>query len=855
MGKLGGWELNYASDVDLLFVYAADGHTSGGSSGVTSAHEFCDELGLALSRKLTKAGQPARSLRVDLDLRPEGRSGPIANSLDALEYYYSTFGRPWERQAWIKARPIAGHLSVGIAAQRRLESFVFPRRFELSSLAQVSSMVSAIDHQSQLEGQAEHDVKLGRGGIRSVEFLVQGLQLLHGGKQPRLRSPNTLQAIEALQVEGHLTEQEARVLGEAYVFFRRVEHVLQLRELRQTHLLPSSTQELLVIARLVGVNKPHTSEEAKISTTPSPSHAKGLSTDEGLIDAFQIRAKRHRDLVESVKERIFGRDESAIPRNPASERVQQALYASLPEAALARLCEEYGFSEPHCAASHLQTMGRRPFGPFGHAAAPALRQVGMELLDALWSCPERDSALAYLTRFLVSLPLSVAPQLLQSLAGDPQLVAMLLNVFGSSHFLSRALLSEPELLLYRLKEAIHPVERSVVTTSVSVDPLSSSALQGLSECSEEEGLNLLRRFKNESMLRIALRDLGEHHDLEKTSLELSALAEQCLDGALELATRFCTERFGWPLSPNGEPVAFGVVALGRLGCREMSYGSDLDLIVLHGGEGQSAGGSRKGLPSQEFFTRLTTKLISGLTLPLASGRLYAIDGRLRPSGNQGALVTSHSAFVRYHHQQSQTWEQQALCKARVVSTRFDPTHSISKALHQCTYRPRAAPDIQKMALEILEMRKKQGIELARSSQERCDPKLGEGGLATVESIAQYFQLGFGYEHPELQTQSVGEVLREANNLQLLDTPTYLALDSNWRFLRRLENRLRIVHDRAIHEFPTYGPLLDALARRLGYHENELQKAQGVGLTLLGDFHQATSGIQVAFEHILRDRAP
>ncbi|MDF1566112.1 MAG: bifunctional [glutamate--ammonia ligase]-adenylyl-L-tyrosine phosphorylase/[glutamate--ammonia-ligase] adenylyltransferase [Deltaproteobacteria bacterium] len=830
LGKLGGQELNYSSDVDLLAVYAQEGETSGGEEGAVPAFTFAAAVVEETKALLGETTEDGEALRVDLDLRPEGRSGPLANSLSSLEQYYATFGRTWERQAWIKARPAAGDLAVGRRALDTLQAFVYPRSLDRRALEAISAMKGELDREVRRRGHEASDLKLGRGGIRTIEFIVQALQLLHGGKDPALREPATLEAIRRLQFAGHLDGLQATELSEAYVLLRRVEHLLQLHENRQTHRLPVDPARLQGLARALGLHDPAADDPAA---------------------PLLARLDEHRESVQRFGDRRFGSSEESEESDRALAEAAATLLSLLEDReALTEACGRAGFDDPSTAAAHLGQLARRPLGPFGRAATPKLRGLARALLIEVLLAPDPDAALEYLTRFLTALPGPAAPGLLSLLAERPPLRALLLSVFGSSHHLARTLLNHPELL------------DEVLLRGRSPGPRRRSELEALWQerrpaPTEDDELHFaaLRRFRGEEALRIGIQDVAGVITLPEVSRQLTELAELCLEACLDRACAWAEARWGWPVDAGGGAVGLSVVALGRLGSGEMGYGSDLDLVFLYHGRGQSPGGSREGVEAQELFARLAQRAISALTLPMAEGRLYAIDTQLRPSGSQGALVASLEAFQAYHRSEAQVWERQALTRARVVSHRPAPEPALAQALEQACY---GGEPLEEEVLRgaIRQMRERQRQDRSKEASGRKDPRAGWGGLIDIEFIVQYLQLRHGADEPRLRTPATGQALAIASEAGLFPPMQGPRLLECWDFLRRLENRLRIVHDRPIHAFPTHGPKLDALARRMGYHQGEMSRIEeSAGLSLLGEYERVTTDVRRIFEEVLGRENP
>ena len=820
MGKLGGRELNFSSDIDVIYVYERDGSTSGGASGQTEAFQFYAKLAERLGRLLSEVSDEGFVFRVDPDLRPEGRTGPLVNSLNAMEAYYESYGRTWERQALIKARPCAGDLSVGEACLERLRPFVWRRSVDLETVESITSMKASLDQQTRSRGQFERDLKLGRGGIRTVEFVIQSLQLLQGGRDPALRSRSSLPALDRLLFAGHLSARDHQALGEAYAFLRRAEHRIQLVDDRQTHRLPAPGPERLRLARAMGF----TGSSAELE--------------------FSAALERHRDAVEAAAARRFGRE--------APVETRPELFTALDREALepARLeaLEALGLSQPAQALAALRRLERRPWSPLGRAAPEELRGLMATLLTELGDSPDPDQGLAHLAEYLSALPRSASEGYLRLLQTQPPVRRLLLSLFGGSDFLSRYFLRHPELLDLLVMRGHAALRYDADQLMASLSP----RLAALPPEDEEAQLAELRRFRHETFLRIGLADISGALDTEGVLRALSALAEVLIAPCVALATRWAEGRWGRPLDPEGGPVGFTVVGLGKLGGRELGYGSDLDLLFLYEQAGKSSGGRSGQVSAQEYFIRLTQRLLSYLGTPMAEGRLYEVDTRLRPSGNQGLLVTSLPAFEAYHQATPALWERQALTRARPLLGPAALRARAGLALERAAYRHPHSPGEVRRAL--WEMRSRVEEEIGQEDR-GLNPKAGRGGLIDIEFLTQQLQLIHGGATPRLRTPSTLRALSRLQGAGLLAPQSSASLSGAYLFLRRLENRLRLLHDRPIRHLPAPGPTLDHLARRMGYLEDTRGEGRPPGAQLLADYQATTETIRREFEARSTPEAP
>ncbi len=719
MGKLGGEELNFSSDVDLIYLYSTDE----GAAGQLTLHEYYARLSQMVTRALGEPTEHGNVFRVDLRLRPEGRSGAICNSLAAAERYYETFGRTWERQALLRARPSAGDTALGDEFLSMVQPFVFPRSIGPETVDDVLSLRRLFREQA---GDGGFDVKLGAGGIRDVELVAQLLQLLHAGKRSELRERGTVRALHKLTLAGLLTDREQRSLADAYQFFRRVEHRIQLEHGSQTHALPDEAAGVERLARRLGYDG---------------------------AEPFLIELQKRCAAVQAVSDTL-GEPVSAPPAivlrllDPASPR--ERVEADLREA---------GFS--HVAAS-----------------ADALEQVQNRLppawLAEILASPDPDRALTHFH----DLALRASVGLFTLLRETPPLLRMLANLFGTSDRLSRHLLSHPELWPSLLSDLPPP----------KPDParwrtLLPARLQGLDE---EEALREMRRYQAEEILRIGIHDVAGNLDGPEVSTQLTALAEVVLAAAVKQVAARLAQRYG---TPRAE---LAVLALGSFGAAETRYGSDLDLVFLF----SQPGTTDRGTDHQEWFARMAQRLIGALGALLDEGRLYDVDTRLRPSGNQGLLVTSYASFDRYHHEDAAPWERMALLRARPVfvedmdaGAQAAPGQAVRRLLEEATYE--RGLDLPGVRRDLLRMRE-------RIEKERARPdggvhlRFSPGGLTDLEFIVAFEQLRRGREDPALRTAVPFVALTRL--VQTGVVPEGEALLDDYRFLQHACLRLRLLRD-------------------------------------------------------------
>jgi glutamate-ammonia-ligase adenylyltransferase len=797
MGKLGSRELNFSSDVDLIYVYDRDGETEG-EKPITHFAYYA-KLAEHVTEAIAKPTEDGFVFRVDLNLRPDGQNGPIVNSIRAAELYYQSFGRSWERNALVKARPAAGDLAVGDELLRQLDPFIWRRSLDLAVVHEIQAMKARIDARAGAEG--KDDLKLGKGGIREAEFFVSALQLLHGGRDETraLRERAVLPALDRLLFAGIVPARDHDELTDAYLFLRRAEHRIQMLEGGQTHRLPPAGERLWL------------------------ARAMGYDTE----DAFEAALAAHRERVARLFGGLLGTDQGEVPLDPdlsllADPQVERDRRAEI--------ATRRGLVDPDRVLAAIDAMARRrtPFSPLGDpAAAVAL------LSDALGT-PDPDQALSHLSDFAAAL--RDTELYFRMLAEHRRVARLLLSLFGTSDFLSKRFLRNPELIDMLLREDQVVLAKEKDTFRREIDERLAALDRRLAaDDLLERQLGELRRYKNEEVLRIAIHDIAGTIDLASVAGQLTDLAEASLERCLALAEG---EAAAKGVAPPGR---LCVIGMGKLGGRELGYHSDLDLIFLYPGSGATAG--------HERYPRLAQRLMSFLQMPLREGRLYQIDTRLRPSGNQGALVIGAEAFVRYHTGgadgvvRSQLWERQALLRARHVAG--DP--AIFEEIRETVLVPVVyglREDTPALAAEIRRMRERMETEVGRESSRGKNPKAGHGGLVDVEFAAQLLQLAHGHDHPTVRTGTTPVALRRLREAGLLREAEFEALSEGYEFLRRVELRLRIVHDFAIDHLPEEGPALRQLARRLGYGGPD------PGGRFLAEYARITAAVRRAFEAVV-----
>lgn len=803
MGKLGGQELNFSSDIDVIYLYE---HDEGGA-GDLSMHQFHVKLFERATAALAAITEHGMVFRVDLDLRPEGRRGPLANSIASAERYYETWGRTWERAAWIKARAIAGDTALGQSFIDTLRPFVFRRSFDLKAIKEIVEMKAKIDRE-QKKAQMSRigrglSLKLGRGGIREIEFFVQAHQLLYAGRNPALRLQKTLEALAHLEAAGLVNARTRELLTDAYLFLRKLEHRIQIVEEQQTHVLPADPEHLTHIARSLA-----------------------FETGEALRSALDV----HMGEVHEVFASLLGRVEDEEGPDPVAELLVEA---SVPREERVAQLRELGAVAPESALANLETAMRFSGSPLHPAASGHDQRIGLTFLSECLASPSVDRALTHLPDLLRRL--AIHGSYLSEL--DRQAVRRgIARVLGSSDLLARILTSSPALLSQvLLKSSLPDLEALEVTLRARLDGLWDDT---------EQALAILRVFKQEETLRTALADLAGRIEQPEVARRLTALAEIVVRVTLDLAFHEAKARFGLPKDPAAGLV---VLAGGTLGAKEIGYRSDVDLSIVYDGEGETEGARRPPVGLQEFYTRLVQRLVTFLTMRMPQGDLYPVDMRLRPSGSQGPLVATLRNFKAYHQKEAHLWERQALVRTRVIAGREAPSKIVQEALHQSTYGTPLPYDARALIHEMRERMAKQRAHRGRRTKGRAlDLKLGAGGLVELEFAVQYLLLRHGGQHPEIRTPSTREAFARLAEAGLLDPELAERLVPVHDFLRKTQNWLRLAHDEMLDHLDLAPESLRPLALAVGYAGEDAQQH------MLRDLEADTALVTQTYEAVLSE---
>lgn len=774
LGKLGSRELNYSSDVDLIYVYE-QAHREGGEveTKLTSVagqdvppSQYFTRVAQNFGRVVGANTHEGFLYRVDVDLRPEGSRGPLVVPSGAFLRYYDEWAATWERAALLKARPVAGDLRFGWRLLRDVEPMLLRSTMDFQAVAAIKDLKKKIE-EAKTTSSGAFNLKLGAGGIRDIESIAQALQLLYGGRMPQIRQRSTRGTLEALRDVGLLESAVVDELLDAYHFFRRTENRLQMVAERQTHVLPSSSIDRSTLGRSLGL--------------------RGDDAGAELIAVMET----HRDRCRREFARVFPAD--------GPDRVMRLF------------------------VHHMPTMLANP------VTRTVYENLAHRFADAIDAGANPERALVNLDHFLHGL--KGRRFYVELLLDRPELVRRLAALFATSEYLSSYFASYPRL--------IEPIFDDPKTLLLSPEQLEREFVSlheaaGRTERdSTEVFLETLRLFHHRQVVNVGLLDIDGRVGRADVEAALTHVSETCVRHALDLAAKQLQGRANRP-----EGSSFLVIGMGKLGSHEITYGSDLDVIFLYDRDDRSEYALAL---AHEYFARLAQKLIWALSAPVVTGVCYEVDARLRPSGQQGTLVTSVTGFLRYHETGARVWERQALLRARGVAGDVELCQRFDAIRRGILRTPLTADP----AAEIHRIRQRMEGELARETNSRHNFKTGHGGLLDVESIVQLLQLRHGRQHDDLlETVPVADLLERLLALTLLPSEDFTILRDGWEFLQRLSSRLRVVNNRSISDLDEERGDLDTVALTLGYRSP--QRSGGARRALLADYTRHTSAIRAVY---------
>jgi len=751
MGKLGGGELNYSSDIDLIFTFPENGKTQGGRRALGN-QEFFIKLGQKLVQALNQTTVDGFVYRVDMRLRPFGNAGPLVISFAALEDYYQHQGRDWERFAMVKVKAIGGTSETQAELQDLLRPFVYRRYVDYSAIDSLRTMKAMINADVRRKGLIDN-IKLGPGGIREIEFIAQAFQLIRGGKKPELRVRSLLVALKQLEQCGSLPTDSVAALQEAYLFLRQVENRLQQFSDQQTQTLPNNEVDNLRLVLTMGFadwDEFYSSLQRHLS-----------QVHEQFVLAIGDEPEQLNSNVKAVYQDLWQCNQTEVLQQLLSEQ-------SLPVAELSPLIINFK-----------QELEKRCAGPRGRESIELLLPI---LFEQVLEKPEPLRLLRRVFHLIEAIA-SRTPYI-ELLVENPGALNQLLILLEGSAFISDQLASHPLLLdeLLDPTHLYHPVEPEEYESELR------QFMLRIELDDMEQQIEGLRQFKHIQMLRIAAGDVANVLPLTKVSDHLTAVAEAILAYSVELAWSQMVAKFGLPDGiENEHDNNFAVIGYGKMGGFELSYSSDLDIVFLHNCPTNKDTSGPKKISSREFYLKLAQRLMHLFNTKTASGILYELDLRLRPSGASGLMVATTESFEQYQQQKAWTWEHQALVRARccyggeIIKAEFNAIRQriISQTREQTSLKA-----------EVVKMRLKMREHLLRGNGEAFDLKQSAGGMVDVEFIAQYLVLAHSGQYPILSRYSDNlRIFESAVDLGLLKEQQGKLLTSAYIAIRDESNRL------------------------------------------------------------------
>jgi [glutamine synthetase] adenylyltransferase / [glutamine synthetase]-adenylyl-L-tyrosine phosphorylase len=774
MGKLGAWELNYSSDIDLIMLFDTEIVRDTGRLG---PHQFFARLARDLVLLLDERTEDGYVFRTDLRLRPDPASTPLALSVLAALTYYESAGQNWERAALIKARPVAGDRAAGMRFLAELRPFLWRKHLDFAAIQDIHSIKRQINAhrgggQIAIHG---HNIKLGRGGIREIEFFAQTQQLIWGGRMPALRVAGTCEALAALAEAGRITQAAAEALTRAYRFLRRVEHRLQMIDDQQIHVLPGDERGVEKLAVFLGY---------------------------GSAPAFTAELRHHLTTVEAHYARLF---EEAPSLASAGNLV---FTGSEDDPETLGTLRKLGFAEPSAAAAMVRGWHHGRYRAMrSQRARELLTELVPGLLAAFGRTANPDSALLRFDQFLGRLPAGV--QLFSLFYANPDLLGLVAEIMGGVPRLAEQLAAKPGLLDGVLSAGFF--DRFPPQPMLAAEFL--RLLDGARHY--EELLDVARRWAHDRRFQAGVHILRGHLDGESAGMAFADIAETVI---AELLPRISAEFARSHGAVSGGALA--VLALGKLGGREMTVTSDLDLILVYDApEGVESSDGARPLPVSTYYMRLWQRMVNALTALTQEGTLYEVDMRLRPSGTKGPIASSLIAFRRYHDELAWTWEQMALTRARVVAGSPGLAEQVMTLVRGVLTRKR---DPVRLVADVADMRRRIADQHRRPAV--WDVKHRRGGLIDIEFIAQYLQLRRAHDHPDALCQNTGKALDALATLGALDRAVADDLLDALRLWRNVQGLIKLAAEEPFDAAAAPKALRDILAKGAGAIDFDRLKA-------------------------------
>jgi len=756
MGKLGAFELNFSSDIDLIFCYPDA--AAARKRGALDPEQYFTRLGQSLIQALSNHDQDGFVFRVDMRLRPYGDSGALVCSFDALEDYYQSQGREWERYAMIKARPVTGDEQSTAALMELLRPFVYRRYLDFHTFDELRDLKRQIHSEVERKGQEDH-LKLGPGGIREIEFVAQAFQLVRGGREARLRERGVIDVLRTLVELKLLPVHVVVELIDAYRFLRRAENRLQAMHDQQVHNLPESEQERASLAE--AMNFPD-------------------------WKAFHAALSKHRRQVETHFQQVFASPQAQ--KSEAPDALSKLWLGQLTDETALQALETVGFKD---ATEALRWIDQLRSGTAPRYLGPQGRIRFDALLPMVLGAVARQADAAVVMGRMVGVLEHIAGRTtyLALLQENPLVLSQLVKLCAASAWIADQIARFPMLL----DQLLDPRTLYAPLVRAELEAELEQHLGSVDAGDLEQQMDSLRQFRHAMVLRVAAADIAGVAPVTLVSDQLTTIAEVVVQKVLSIAWTEMVKRYGEPRCKHKgkqRPVAFAVIAYGKLGGLELGYGSDLDLVFLHDSTGTAQKTSgRKAVDNAVFLTRLGQRVIHMLETFTAAGTLYEIDMRLRPSGNSGMLVSSMEAFAEYQREDAWVWEHQALVRARPVAGDAKLGKAFGKIRAQVL---KADGKLENLRAEVRDMRERMRTELGKTRGGGFHLKQGRGGIVDIEFMVQYLVLRWCNDHADLlrRTDTI-RLLKALANAGLLKSAYAQTLIEAYRQYRAVSHRLTL----------------------------------------------------------------
>jgi glutamate-ammonia-ligase adenylyltransferase len=793
LGKLGGWELNFSSDVDIIYVYGTEkGKTEGinGQNKITNS-VFFTKLGEKIYSYLSERTEDGIVYRVDLRLRPDGDKGDIALPLRSYEIYYESYGQSWERMMLLKANVIAGNKEVGKEFIKMVSPFVFRRTIDYKLIEDLKEVKTKINNRVAIKSGNKKNVKLGYGGIREIEFIVQALQILNYPKNKKVFHRNTYRSLNLLKKYNNLSVDDIDFLISAYFFLRKLEHMAQIENELQTHIVPEHSD-----------------------TYPLYLERIGFDSDEKFQKEFSYVTKRvNKIFTDLFKDSGKGSCSSVFDEELDLEDVADILASK-------------GINNPlKCAETLRKIVFGRKSIPRSASDIRILKFLLEKVIDELEGINDPLTTLKYFEK-LFSIPASI--YLFYDIFNEmPIIVKKIVNIFSMSKFLSEIIISNHNILDYLYDPKMPKYSEEDIYETFK--PLASTK-------DEELVADLMRKKHKELIFNAGNAYLNKSINIIDFVKTLSALAVGIVQVTFEYAYEILSEKFGEPEMDSGKISEYIILGMGKLGSGEMSFGSDLDLIFLYEDNGYTNG--KRQISNAEFFAKLVQKAIFFLSTPTAFGYLYKIDMRLRPSGASGTLVTTISQFESYQEKTAMLWEKQALLRARVLNNNQLLKDKIRKIQDKVLFGKCISKD---MIEEIKDMRFR--IEREKGMPyEKNDIKAGFGGLIDIEFTVQMLQLLFGCKNKDVRNPNTHRVMHALRKNEFISSRDFYALHNSFLFFRNLENIIRAYLNSDSSNLPKDKHILENIGKWFGFSNHPDEK-------LLEEYDRVRKTVRAVFNRV------